>query len=118
MKVIVALNPFFSKKLSTFAPMFYKKIKGLIATLLAMATLLQSSEAVKELFNLKSAQNISVDFEGDLEEQDIEKEKDKINSGDAQTAKSYDYASEKLEHQILFTYINFIEIPFPPPDFS
>ena len=47
----------------------------------------------------------------------LPKEKDKIKSGDAQTAKYFDFTAEKLEHQVLFKYINFIEIPFPPPDF-
>ncbi|MGB2313114.1 MAG: hypothetical protein ACPH4K_06800 [Flavobacteriaceae bacterium] len=105
--------------MSNFALMFSKGINNLIATLLTMATLLQSSGAIENLFSMKSFQNsnINLDVEGDFEEQDVEKQKDKINY-DAQSTKPYDFAAEKLEHQILSTYINFIEIPFPPPDFS
>ena len=99
--------------------MFPKGINNLIATLLTMATLLQSSGAIENLFSIKSFQNsnINLDVEGDFEEQDVEKQKDKINYDD-QSTKPYDFAAEKLEHQILSTDINFIEIPFPPPDFS
>ena len=116
-KVIVLLGTLFFQKLSNFAPMFFKRISKLLAVLLTMATLMQSSESIGELLNLKLVQNVSLDFDGDHEEQDIEKEKDKIKSGDAQTAKYFDFTAEKLEHQFLFKYINFIEIPFPPPDF-
>ena len=117
-KVIVLLGTLFFEKLSNFAPMFFKRISKLLAVLLTMATLMKSSESIGELLNLKLVQNVSLDFDGDHEEQDIEKEKDKIKSGDAQTAKYFDLTAEKLEHQVLFKYIYFIEIPFPPPDFS
>jgi hypothetical protein len=116
-KVIVLLGTLFFQKLSNFAPMFFKRISKLLAVLLTMATLMQSSESIGELLNLKLVQNVSLDFDGDHEEQDIEKEKDKIKSGAAQTANYFDFTAEKLEHQVLFKYINFIEIPFPPPDF-
>ena len=55
--------------------MFSKGINNLIATLLTMATLLQSSGTIENLFFIESFQNsnINLDVEGDFEEPDLMK---------------------------------------------
>lgn len=103
-------------KLTNFEFMHSKRVNTIVALFLTFAMLLHSTGPVLGTFNIKSLQSIGVDFEGDFELEDVEIQKDKISSNGGSSPRLFGLVAECTEHQTLYSYIYFLEIPSPPPD--